>query len=113
MVKAGFRSTTGYSGFVDAVMSVFIASADPFGAGCGGGGGGGGGDGRFGREARSWMCARALWLPAMGPSQWGSSGGLGLVEPFAQVTMARPICYSAHLTKSPAQPTLIMTWAGD
>ena len=26
-MKAGFRSTTGYSGFVDAVMSVFIASA--------------------------------------------------------------------------------------
>ena len=25
LVKAGFRSTTGYSGFVDAVMSVFIA----------------------------------------------------------------------------------------
>ena len=27
LVKAGFRSTTGYSGFVDAVMSVFIASS--------------------------------------------------------------------------------------
>lgn len=26
-MKAGFRSTTGYSGFVDAVISVFIAAA--------------------------------------------------------------------------------------
>jgi hypothetical protein len=40
-VKAGLRSTTGYSGVVDAVMSVFIAVAAA------------GGDGRFG-HATDW-----------------------------------------------------------
>ena len=83
LVKAGFRSTTGYSGFVDAVMSVFIASAaaariPPVRAAA-----------AAAAAETADLVARSLDVCVScvasgdGSSQWGSGGGLGLVKPIA------------------------------